>query len=54
LTVADIALLAYTRLAGEGGFDLSTRRNVMNWISRCEQALGLQPVMTPASIWQGA
>jgi glutathione S-transferase len=54
LTVADIALLAYTRLAGEGGFDLSTRRNVMNWISRCEQALGLQPVMTSASNWQGA
>ncbi len=43
-TIADIALLAYTRLAGEGGFDLSTRTNVGAWIGRCEQALGLQPV----------
>lgn len=43
LTVADIALLAYTRLAGEGGFDLSTRANVVAWIRRCEQALGLPP-----------
>jgi glutathione S-transferase len=44
VTVADIALLAYTRLAGEGGFDLSTRANVIAWIARCEKALGLQPV----------
>ena len=43
-TIADIALLAYTRLAGQGGFDLSTRTNVGAWIGRCEQALGLQPV----------
>lgn len=43
-TIADIALVAYTRLAGEGGFDLSTRTNVGAWIGRCEQALGLQPV----------
>ena len=46
VTVADIALLAYTRLAGEGGFDLSTRANVIAWIGRCEKALGLQPVET--------
>ena len=43
-TIADIALLAYTRLAGQGGFELSTRTNVGAWIGRCEQALGLQPV----------
>ena len=43
-TIADIALVAYTRLAGQGGFDLSTRTNVGAWIGRCEQALGLQPV----------
>jgi glutathione S-transferase len=41
LTVADIALLAYTRLAHEGGFDLSGRGNVSGWISRCESALGI-------------
>jgi glutathione S-transferase len=44
LTVADIALLAYTRLAHEGGFDLSSRPNVRGWIGRCETALKLQPV----------
>jgi glutathione S-transferase len=43
LTVADIALLAYTRLAGEGGFDLSLRTALRAWIARCEQALGLPP-----------
>ena len=42
LTVADIALLAYTRVADEGGFDLSARPNVRGWISRCDQQLGLQ------------
>jgi glutathione S-transferase len=41
MTIADIGLLAYTRLAGEGGFDLSPRANVIAWIARCEQALGL-------------
>ena len=41
LSVADIALLAYTRLADEGGFDLSTRPRVSAWISECERELGL-------------
>jgi glutathione S-transferase len=41
LTIADIALLAYTRVAHEGGFDLITRPNLKAWISRCEQKLGL-------------
>lgn len=40
-TIADIALIAYTRLAGEGGFDLSTRPSVQAWIARCESELGL-------------
>jgi len=43
LTLADIALLAYTRLAHEGGFDLAPRPNVRSWIARCEAALGLPP-----------
>lgn len=43
LTIADIALVAYTRLAHEGGFDLSGRANVRRWIRGCEQALGLEP-----------
>jgi glutathione S-transferase len=46
ITIADIALLAYTRLAHEGGFDLSSRPNVRAWIARCEGALGLQPADT--------
>jgi len=43
LTIADIALLAYTRLAGEGGFELSARPDLTAWIARCESALGLAP-----------
>jgi glutathione S-transferase len=42
MTIADIALVAYTRLAHEGGFDLSARPNVRGWIGRCEDVLGLQ------------
>jgi glutathione S-transferase len=41
LSIADIALLAYTRLAHEGGFDLTTRPGLKLWIARCERALGL-------------
>lgn len=41
LTIADIALLAYTRLAEEGGFELSTRPHVRKWIALCEKALNL-------------
>ena len=41
LTIADIALLAYTRVAEEGGFDLGTRPAVGKWIARCEAALKL-------------
>ena len=44
MTIADISLLAYTRLAHEGGFDLSSRPDVRAWIGRCEQVLGLRPV----------
>ena len=40
-TIADIALLAYTRAAHEGGFDLASRPNVQAWIVRCEKALKL-------------
>ncbi len=43
MTVADIALLAYTRLAHEGGFDLASRPEVQAWIRRCETILKLQP-----------
>lgn len=31
-TIADIALYAYTHVAGEGGFDLSAYPNIMAWL----------------------
>ena len=37
-SAADIALFAYTRVAHEGGFDLSTRPAIGAWLARCEQA----------------
>lgn len=39
LTLADISLLAYTRLAPEGGFILSHRPAVRKWIAQCERDL---------------
>jgi glutathione S-transferase len=39
LSVADIALLPYTRLAHEGGFDLAGRNAIRGWIERCETKL---------------
>ena len=41
MTLADIALVAYTRVAHEGGFDLSDFPSVERWISRTEAALGI-------------
>jgi len=33
-TVADIALYAYTHVAGEGGFQLSNYPNILAWLDR--------------------
>ncbi|MEQ8936533.1 MAG: glutathione S-transferase family protein [Amphiplicatus sp.] len=41
LTVADIALVAYTRAAPEGGFDLEEFPSLRQWISRVEQGLNI-------------
>lgn len=41
LTLADIALVAYTRWAGEGGFELGRYPHVQNWIRLVEKDLGL-------------
>jgi glutathione S-transferase len=43
LTLADIALLAYTRLAHEGGFDLAPYGAIRRWIGNAEAELGLAP-----------
>ncbi len=40
LTLADIALVAYTRVAHEGGFDLAEFPNVRAWIARVEREIG--------------
>jgi glutathione S-transferase len=39
LTLADISLVAYTRVAEEGGFRLADYPDVQAWIARVEQAL---------------
>lgn len=41
LTIADIALVAYTRLAHEGGFSLTGRDSLQRWIGRTQTALGI-------------
>jgi glutathione S-transferase len=40
-TIADICLFGYTRLADEGGFDLSSRPRILDWIKHCEDELRL-------------
>jgi glutathione S-transferase len=41
LTLADIALVAYTRWAHEGGFNLQPCPRVRAWVSRLEQDLNI-------------
>jgi len=41
---ADIALVAYTRFAHEGGYDLGKFPAVKAWVARVEQDLGLDPL----------
>ncbi len=41
LSLADLSLVAYTRMAHEGGFDLSTFPAVAAWVRRVEDELGL-------------
>ena len=42
-SLADIALVAYTRMAGDGGFDLEGYPAIRAWITRVEAALGIGP-----------
>jgi glutathione S-transferase len=41
VTLADISLLAYTRLAHEGGFHLDGYAALRRWIGQTEKFLGL-------------
>ena len=45
-TLADVSLIAYTRLAPEGGLTLEPYPAIRAWIGRTEAALGIEP---PAS-----
>jgi glutathione S-transferase len=40
-TLADVALVAYTRVAHEGGFDLAGYPRVKAWVARVEEALNI-------------
>ena len=44
VSLADVSLLAYTRLAHEGGFHLEGYASLRRWIGETEKSLGLQPV----------
>jgi glutathione S-transferase len=41
LSLADVALVAYTRVAHEGGFDLGLYPAVKAWVARVERALAI-------------
>jgi glutathione S-transferase len=44
VSLADVSLLAYTRLAHEGGFHLEGYASLRRWIGETEKSLGLPPV----------
>jgi glutathione S-transferase len=43
VSLADVSLLAYTRVAHEGGFHLGGYASIRRWIGEAERALGLPP-----------
>ncbi|WP_051651159.1 glutathione S-transferase family protein [Brevundimonas bacteroides] len=47
-TLADLALVAYTRVAHEGGFDLAPYPAIRDWISQTEAAFGIETPSEPA------
>lgn len=44
LTLADIALFAYTHVAHEGGFELGAYPAIGAWIARCQAHPGFLPM----------
>ncbi len=48
LTIADIALFAYTHKAHDGGFDLAAYPAVRAWLDRCLAQPGMSAMPTPA------
>jgi len=45
VSLADISLVAYTRMAGDGGFNLSAYPAIRAWVARVEAAI---PIRDPA------
>jgi glutathione S-transferase len=43
-SLADVALLAYTRVAHQGGFDLTRHASLRRWIGEAEKRLGLAAI----------
>jgi glutathione S-transferase len=43
-SIADIALYAYTHVAGEGGFDLAGFPVVLTWVERISSQPGYIPI----------
>ncbi|GIU67306.1 glutathione S-transferase family protein [Candidatus Phycosocius spiralis] len=43
-SLADLALLPYTRFSHQGGFEIGRFRDVLAWIARCEALLELPPL----------
>jgi glutathione S-transferase len=43
ISLADVSLLAYTRVAHEGGFHLDGYAALRRWIADAERSLGLPP-----------
>lgn len=41
VSLADVSLVAYTRVAHEGGFDLADYPRTVAWVARVEAALGI-------------
>lgn len=49
-SLADVALFAYTRMAHEGGFDLSQRAAIRRWIGETENSLELPSLGSRAAM----
>ena len=47
VSIGDIALFAYTHVAGEGGFDLGPFANITAWIDRIRALPGFTPMTQP-------
>lgn len=43
-TIADIALYAYTHVAGDGGYDLTAYPAIRRWLKACEATPGFAPM----------